>query len=233
MKYAVKGVNHVNGYKILLVPDCLRGNPVGSDGWQYEHILILEEEMGRRFTPDECGHHLDGNRGNNRKENLLLMTKSTHVKLHSWLTREGITPKPYLKYPSCTICGVTLQGPQVACCSIVCGKIYKELAPHIPDVEILKELVATIPFTKIGEMFGVSDNGVRGWCRKLGIPTKRSIVRPPKEKTTTMSPPKLTESDKVWIKEHYTPYDKHHGARALGKKYSVNHSYILEIVKQT
>jgi len=38
-----------------------------------------------------------------------------------------------------------------------------------PTVERLSELVANFPMTKIGEMFGVSDNCIRKWCKAEGI----------------------------------------------------------------
>lgn len=45
---------------------------------------------------------------------------------------------------------------------------------------------------------------------------------------------KLTENDIKWIREHYMPYDKNFGARALAKKFNVHHSNITRIIhKQT
>ena len=43
--------------------------------------------------------------------------------------------------------------------------------------EELKKLIRTIPFTKIGEMFGVSDNAIRKWCDKFGLPRKVSEIK--------------------------------------------------------
>jgi uncharacterized protein YjcR len=45
-----------------------------------------------------------------------------------------------------------------------------------PNREQLKKLIRTIPFTKIGEMFNVSDNAIRKWCDYEKLPrTKREI----------------------------------------------------------
>ena len=38
-----------------------------------------------------------------------------------------------------------------------------------PSKEKLEELVGVLPMTKIGKMFGVSDNAVRKRCKLLGI----------------------------------------------------------------
>ena len=229
MKYQVKGVQYVNGYKVLNVPDCPRGNPVGSEGWQYEHILLIEEEIGRQITAEECTHHLDGNRGNNRKENLILMTKQSHATLHQWIDRENVPMKPYMQYPSCTICGVTLQGKQVNCCSQQCFNIYRSLNSKIPDKEILQELINNNSFVAIGKMFGVSDNAVRKWCNNYDIPTKKpkkEIVKKPKNDVR-----RLTSLEKKWIIDNYKPYDKDHGARSLARQLNVAHTTILDVLK--
>lgn len=39
-----------------------------------------------------------------------------------------------------------------------------------PDRNTLKELIRTKPFTKIGEMYNVSDNSIRKWCKSYNLP---------------------------------------------------------------
>ena len=48
-----------------------------------EHVVIIENLIGRRLFANECVHHIDKNRSNNKASNLQLMTRSDHAKLHA------------------------------------------------------------------------------------------------------------------------------------------------------
>ena len=42
--------------------------------------------------------------------------------------------------------------------------------------EELLQLIKEKPFTEIGRMYGVTDNAIRKWCKKMGLPsTKREL----------------------------------------------------------
>jgi hypothetical protein len=47
------------------------------------HVVLMEQKIGRRIYSHECVHHKDGDRSNNDIENLELMTKSGHTRLHA------------------------------------------------------------------------------------------------------------------------------------------------------
>lgn len=53
-----------------------------------EHIIVMERRLGRRLAPNECVHHKDENRQNNADDNLELMTKGEHSRLHRYLEAE-------------------------------------------------------------------------------------------------------------------------------------------------
>lgn len=53
-----------------------------ADGYVMKHILVMERKIGRFMTKDECVHHINHVRDDNRIENLLLMTKSEHASMH-------------------------------------------------------------------------------------------------------------------------------------------------------
>lgn len=46
------------------------------------HVTTFECRIGRRILKDEVVHHVDGNRSNNEENNLALMTRAAHSRLH-------------------------------------------------------------------------------------------------------------------------------------------------------
>lgn len=65
----------LNGYRLIKMPHHHRAN---SRGYVMEHILVLEQKLGRQLTSEEVGHHLNGIKYDNRPENLIAMPKRKH-----------------------------------------------------------------------------------------------------------------------------------------------------------
>lgn len=54
-----------------------------------------------------------------------------------------------------------------------------------PDKEELRNLIMSLPFTKIAKIYGVSDNAIRKWCKSYNLPYKKKDLFP-KEKQETI-----------------------------------------------
>jgi hypothetical protein len=85
-----------NGYVMIMV---------GDGKYRQEHRLIMESIIGRRLTDDEVVHHANGDRADNRIENLVLMTRKDHGQLHRPRMVAACHPeKPYGSHGMCKTC---------------------------------------------------------------------------------------------------------------------------------
>jgi hypothetical protein len=52
-------------------------------GYVLEHRVVWEEANGRLLRDDECVHHINGVRDDNRPDNLVALTRACHQSLHA------------------------------------------------------------------------------------------------------------------------------------------------------
>lgn len=80
------------GYMFELCPFHKKANPFG---FVPQHRLVVERALNRYLLPREQIHHIDNNPLNNCIENLQILSRSDHLRLHRKLEREK-------KYPPIT-----------------------------------------------------------------------------------------------------------------------------------
>lgn len=82
------------------------------------HRLMMEEKLGRKLGKREHVHHINGDRLDNRLDNLTVMSNAEHASHH------------HLKYPKikvCVVCNQPFLTPlkqrrRIKCCSWDCGQ---------------------------------------------------------------------------------------------------------------
>jgi len=55
-----------------------------------EHVYILEKHLGRKLLKSEVSHHINGDKLDNRIENLQVVSKKKHDKFHHYKFRKGL-----------------------------------------------------------------------------------------------------------------------------------------------
>ena len=70
---------HNGGYVIVYVPKHPKAH---KDGYQMLHTVVMERAIGRYLEPNEVVHHINHDRKDNRLENLMLMDKKEHMRMH-------------------------------------------------------------------------------------------------------------------------------------------------------
>lgn len=141
-------------------------NPVANKaGKVMEHVWVAYILLGRNLSEHECVHHKNRDRTDNSPENLQVMTKSDHARLHLVEDR-GIV---FINC-CCNSCGEIFEKTFTssrAFCSVACSSGSRKVF----DVskEELELLVWQEPTSSLSKRLGVSDVAVAKRCKRLGI----------------------------------------------------------------
>lgn len=159
----------------------------GDGSWPYRYRWIMEQHLGRPLSSDEHVHHRNGDRTDDRLENLQLLSPTEHATLHSadriagrmanWLYEWSA------KHPACVECGTTERQHEG---KGLCGRCYFRLRkrregghqPRCPATTI----TATCP--RCGDDFTRSRSaGVRKYCSAVCAAEGRAARRKPSRLT--------------------------------------------------
>ncbi len=92
---------HSHGYVLIYAPE----HPRGSRRYVYEHILVVEKNIGRFLKQPEEVHHINGIKNDNRIENLkLCATHKEHMRYE-----QGYELRERIWYKPCKTCGEKLE----------------------------------------------------------------------------------------------------------------------------
>ena len=75
-----KGGNYLThfGYRRVWVGDIAGAYK----GYMLEHRLVMQEFLGRPLQSHEVVHHINDDKTDNRIENLMIVSRSAHMKIH-------------------------------------------------------------------------------------------------------------------------------------------------------
>lgn len=170
----MKSNRTLNGYILVYRPEHPKAMKNGNwKGYVYEHILMIEEDLGRSLLKDEEVHHLDLDRSNNCIHNLVVLNKCHHRRLHRWI-KDGApilknierisvnSTKPKLR---CKCCNKPLKLKQKDYCSKSCYLKGKEQSSKMNTVsleEVLNKLSIS-SMLKVATDYNISSNGLKKW----------------------------------------------------------------------
>ena len=120
--------------------------------------------------------HINDKNHDDRLENLRWVCPNCNQQLDTTGYKQmRVEQKPEKKY-YCSNCGKEITHSSNSGLCVKCSNI-KSRTCERPSRQELKNLIRTTPFTKIGNIFGVSDNTIRKWCLAENLPTKVSIIK--------------------------------------------------------
>ena len=151
-----------------------KGHPrADKDGFVYTHILVAEKKIGRFLSDDECVHHVDKNKRNNKPENLMVFkTQKDHALYHRGFSAKQFgdvfTVVDTRKPVKCPVCGKTAVNKY---CSQKC--VHEALKRfHISNEQLLREVAETSVFA-VSKKYGVSWHAINKRLQQA----KKSVVQ--------------------------------------------------------
>ena len=77
---------HSEGYVLVYLPGHHLAN---KHGFALEHRVVAEQKYGMNLKTGDIVHHIDGNKTNNDPENIVVLSRSEHAKIHDNLNKDN------------------------------------------------------------------------------------------------------------------------------------------------
>lgn len=137
------------GYLYFMDKDHPLSSPIGR---VYYHRHLISLKLGRWITSKEHVHHKDGDRKNNKLENLELLSPTEHAYKHH----------PQRITRPCEVCGTYTKNDYY--CSDKCAKLARRTVKRPPLEQLLQD-ISNMSMLAVGKKYGVSDNAIRKWIK--------------------------------------------------------------------
>jgi len=146
-----------NGYVLMRDPRIPKNEPVIR---VREHRLIMEQHLGRRLDGWEHIHHKNGNKIDNRIENLVIMDEASHHLLHSDDSPMWGKPAGWLEWDFSVEPETWINPKEII------------LDPFI-ELDIVDLYLDGLGMARIGKLYGHSRELVKRVLRDYGIPFRK------------------------------------------------------------
>lgn len=101
------------------------------------HRYVMQLHLGRKLTADEIVHHVDHNPLNNDPDNLVLLSRSEHQRLHACCSRRRWTAEEKARTLKLHNAGMTIW--EIA---LVLGRPFSSTAQHLAKLRKESRLAA-------------------------------------------------------------------------------------------
>lgn len=176
-----------------------------SNGCMYVHRVVAQKLLSTPLLTKHHVHHKDGIKENNSIDNLMVFqSNADHARFHKglyaslycdsnglWICEKSYTNRVC---PNCNNTFNIASYKKNTFCSVLCRNNYRDKKGHFcvyldeNGVYLIRNgkrvyrnnlfiLLCTHSFITVGIMYGVSDNAIRKWCKRLNIPCKSKYYK--------------------------------------------------------